>query len=214
MDDFFEAVTGAMLSRAERASAKEGDFHIWDIAAGIEVKSSDSNHELRLPPHQIDDYHRISSGFPFDKFFFFLFCYSNPYIRNNGARIASLSIFDETPDIRSFLAVNLESLFIIDIALISYLFSVGRISDKSIPLHRGIESLNVRSKHLMLLADGGWKMFSAKIRGLGSRSFDCEFRFDPDLLESHFIEFKMFLVGRQSCLDELMKSFDREMLSM
>lgn len=213
--DFFEDITEAMLLGAERAPIYEGDFHLWDIGAGVEVKSSDDNHELRLPLQQIEDYQRFSGGFPFDKFFFFLFCYGNPSIRNNGVRITSLSVFNETLDIRSFLAANLEALFVIDIALlIPYLFSAGKISDKSIPLHRGVKSLNIRSRHLMLLANGGWQMFSTRIRGLGSRLFDCEFRFNPDLLESHFIEFKMFLVGRQSGLDELMKNFDREMLSM
>lgn len=210
--DFFEDITGVMLPGAERASTNEGDFHIWDIGAGIEVKASDNNHELRLPLLQIKDYQKLSGGFPFDKFFFFLFCYSNPYIKNNGARITSLSVFDETPDIRSFLATNLESLFVIDIALVPYLFSVGRVSDKSIPLHRGVESLNVRAKHLVLLANGGWQMFLAKIRGLESRSFDCELRFCPDLLESHTMRFKMSLVGRRGGLTELVKSFDREVL--
>lgn len=212
--DFFEDVTGAMLPRAERAPQHEGDFHLWDISAGVEVKASDNNHELRLPLQQIKDYQKLSGFFPFDKFFFFLFCYNNPYIRNNGARITSLSVFNETPDIRSFLAANLESLFIIDIALVPYLFSVGRISDRSIPLHRGVESLNVRAKHLVLLANGGWQMFSAKIRGLGSRLFDCELRFSPDLLEAHFVKFQMSLVGRQNGVDELVKRFDREILSV
>lgn len=212
--DFFEDITEAMLSGAKRAPIHEGDFHLWDIGAGIEVKSSDNNHEIRLPLSQVGDYQRFSGGFPFDKFFFFLFYYRNPYIRENGARITSLSKFDETVDIRSFLAVNIDSLSVVDIALVPYLFSIGRISDKSIPLHRGVESLNIKAKHLALLADDGWRIFLAKIRGLESRSLDCELRFCPDLLESHTVKFKMSLVGRRGCLNELMKSFDREVLSI
>jgi len=129
-------------------------------------------------------------------------------------RRTSLSFFDETLDVRRFLATNIDSLFIVDIALIPYLFSVCRISDKSIPLHPGVESLNIRSKHLMLLANGGWQMFSAKIKGLESRSFGCELQFDPDLLESHAMKFRMSLVGRKNGLDGLVNSFDQEILSM
>ena len=123
-----------------------------------------------------------------------------------------MSRFDETVDVRNFLATNIDSLFMIDIALIPYLFSVCRVSDKSIPLHRGVESLNVRPKHLMLLANGGWRMFSARVRDLESRSFDCELGFSPDLLESYAMKFNMFLVGRRNGLDGLIKSFDREIL--
>ena len=80
--DFFEDLFGAMFPKVERAPADEGDFHLWDIGAGVEVKSSDNNHEFRLPLHQIKDYQRFSGGFPFDKFFFFLFCYHN-LLHNN-----------------------------------------------------------------------------------------------------------------------------------
>jgi len=211
--DFFEDLFGAMFPGAERAPADEGDFHLWDISTGVEVKSSDNNHELRLPLYLIEAYQRLSGGFPFDTFFFFLFWYHNPYIRENGFRITSLSRFDETVDVRNFLAANIDSLFAVDIALIPYLFSVCKVSDKSIPMHRGVKSLNVRPKHLTLLANGGWRMFSARVRDLGSKSFDCKFGFSPDLLESYTLKFHISLTGRRSGLDGLMKSFDREILS-
>src|SRR3989344_1519710 len=137
---FFEDLTKAMF-RCERAPIEEGDFHIWDSNFGIEVKSSDNNHELRLPLHQLDTFRKMSGGFPFDNFFLFLFCYHNLYIKDAyGNRITSLSEYNDKIEVRNFLASNLDTLFIIDMAVVEFLMSVCRISDKSIPLHPGVKS--------------------------------------------------------------------------
>ncbi len=63
--NFFEDIFEQMV-KAERAPADEGDFHVWEESLGIEVKGSDTNHEWRLPLHQLEFYPEniqwISSG--------------------------------------------------------------------------------------------------------------------------------------------------------
>lgn len=204
---FFEDITGEMI-RAERAPTEEGDFHIWEDGIGIEVKSSDANHEWRLPLHQLESYQRMSNGFPLDSFFFFLFCYRNPYLRNGGpGRITSLSRFDGQIEIRNFVAENLDTLYVLDIAVIRHLFSICRVSDKSIPMHPGVQSLNIRPTLLRLLADGGWKSMAAKIRSLEQRSFSSEFGFAPDMLESHKVKLNVSMIGRAKETQDLIRCF-------
>lgn len=205
--DFFEDILGHMV-KGERAPADEGDFHVWEEGLGIEVKGSDTNHEWRLPLHQLEFYERMSNGFPLDSFFFFLFCYKNPYLRNGDSkRITSLSQFDDEMEIRNFIVTNLDTLYVIDIVLIQHLFSICRVSDKSIPLHRGVKSLNVRPTLMRLLADGGWKSMSAKIRGLEQRSFSSEFVFAPDMLESHKVKLNVATIGRAKETQKLIRCF-------
>src|SRR3989338_8084196 len=111
---FFENLTKAMIV-CERAPIKEGDFHILDKNLGIEVKASDNSHEFRLPLHQIDTLKMMSNGFPFNDFLFFLFCYENPYLKDDRQnKMTSLSMYSEKIPIRNFLAQNLSTLFIID----------------------------------------------------------------------------------------------------
>lgn len=204
---FFEDITEAMLT-AERAPVDEGDFHIWPHGVGVEVKASDANHEWRLPLHQLESYRRISGGFPLDGFFFFLFCYQNPYLKVNGSgRITSLSQFDDVLDVRKFVASNLDTLYVVDIAVIQQLFSICKVSDKSIPLHPGVQSLNVRPTLLRLLADGGWKSLAAKVRRLEKRSFSSEFGFIPDLLESHKVKLNVAVIGRAKETQGIIKCF-------
>ena len=205
--NFFEDITGAMLT-AERAPVDEGDFHIWPQGIGVEVKGSDANHEWRLPLHQLETYERISGGFPLDRFFFFLFCYQNPYLKVNGSgRITSLSQFDDVLDVRRFIASNLNTLYVIDIATVWHMFSLCRVSDKSIPLHPGVQSLNIRPSHLRLLADGGWKSMSIKTRGVERRSLSGEFTLAPDMLESHRIRVGIEMIGLSKGLDRMVGSF-------
>lgn len=204
---FFEDVTGAMLM-AEKAPADEGDFHVWENGFGVEVKASDANHEWRLPLHQLESYRRISGGFPLDGFFFFLFCYQNPYLKVNGSgRITSLSQFDDELDVRKFIASNLDTLYVLDIATIWHMFSLCRVSDKSIPLHPGVRSLNIRPSHLRLLADGGWKSMAIKTRGMEKRSLSSKFTLAPDLLESHKISVGVEMIGLSKGMNGLVSSF-------
>lgn len=204
---FFEDITGAMLM-AEKAPTDEGDFHIWESGIGIEVKSSDANHEWRLPLHQIESYQVMSKGFPLDSFFFFLFCYKNPYLKGGDSRrITSLSRFNNEMEIRNFVVANIDTLYVVDIAVIQQLFSICRVSDKSIPLHPGVQSLNVRPTLLRLLADGGWKSMAVKIRDLEQRSFSSEFGFAPDLLESHKIKMSVAVIGRAKEIRGIIKCF-------
>ena len=204
--DFFENIFAEMV-KAERAPVDEGDFFIPEANIGIEVKGSDSNHEWRLPLHQLEFYQRMSKGFPLDNFFFFLFCYKNPYIRNGAGRITSLSLFDDEMEVRSFIVANPDTLYVVDIALIQHLFSICRVSDNSIPMHRGVQSLNVRPTLMRLLADGGWKSMAAKIRGLEQRSFSSEFVFAPDMLESHKVKLNIVTIGRAKETQKLIECF-------
>lgn len=204
---FFEDIFKEMVG-AERAPADEGDFHNWEEGIGVEVKASDTNHEWRLPLHQLETYQRISGGFPLDSFFFFLFCYKNPYLKNGGSgRITSLSQFDDVLDVRKFVASNLDTLYVVDIAVIQQLFSICRVSDKSIPLHLGVQSLNVRPTLMRLLADGGWKSMAAKIRSLEQRLFSSEFDFVPDLLESHKVRMNVVLIGQAKETQSIIRCF-------
>lgn len=204
---FFEDVTEEMV-RAERAPVEEGDFHIWENGTGIEVKASDANHEWRLPLHQLESYRRMSNGFPMDSFFFFLFCYKNPYIRNGSSRrITSLSRFDDEIEIKNFIVANLDTLYVVDISVIQHLFPICRVSDKSIPLHPGVQSLNIRPTLMRLLADGGWKSMAGKVRGLEQRSFSSEFVFVPDMLESHKVKLNVAVIGRTKETQKLIECF-------
>lgn len=203
---FFEDITGEMI-KAERAPAEEGDFHIWESGIGVEVKASDANHEWRLPLHQLESYQRMSKGFPLDSFFFFLFCYKNPYLRNGGSgRITSLSRFDDQMDIRNFITANLDTLYVVDIAVVQHLFSICRVSDKSIPMHPGVQSLNIRPTLLRLLADGGWKSLAIKVRGLEKVSLSSEFVF-ADLLEAHKVKLNVAVIGRAKETQGIIRCF-------
>jgi len=151
---------------------------------------------------------RISNGFPLDSFFFFLFCYKNPYLRNGSSkRITSLSQFDDEMEVRNFIVTNIDMLYVIDIALIQHLFSICRVSDKSIPLHRGVKSLNVRPRHMRLLADGGWKSAAVRIRNLEQKSFSSEFVFAPYLWESHKVKLNIAMIGRAKETQKLIRCF-------
>ena len=205
---FFEDITEAILKDVERAPIEDGDFCTWGKGIGIEVKASDNNHELRLPTYQIDTYRMNSKGFPFHSFFFFLFCYDNPYIRAGKLKITSLSQFDDIIEIRSFLAANISTLYVFDISIIDHLFSVGRVSNKSIPLHPGVQSLNLRPSHLKLLADGGWKYIAVKFKNIGIRTFTCEFDCKLDLLESYKIKFQIVVLGQARKIQNLVELFD------
>lgn len=201
---FFEDLTRAVLV-CERAPVEEGDFHIWDQGLGIEVKASDINHEFRLPLHQINSFRTMSSGFPFNDFLFFLFCYENPVVKNNDQnRVTSLSRHSEKVPIRNFLAQNLSTLFILDMTVIDSLFSFCRISDKSIPLHRGVKSLNIRPAYLKRLVDGGWKALISNHGTIETRSFVCKLKFNPDLLESYDMNFKIEIIRRVKKAEQLL----------
>ena len=116
-------------------------------------------------------------------------------------------MFDDEVEIKNFIAANLDTLYVIDIAVIQNLFSICRVSDKSIPLHPGVKSLNIRPTFMWLLADGGWKSLAAKIRGLEQRSFSSEFGFVPDMLESHKIKLNVAMIGRAKETQGLIKCF-------
>jgi len=205
---FFEDLAEAIFI-CERSPNDEGDFHIWKDGAGIglEVKGSDNKHEFRLPLHQIEFFKNISEGFPLNSFFFMLFSYHNPIIKtDSGYEITSLSQHKKKLAIRRFLAANMETLFIIDMAVIDLLFAVCRISDKSIPLHRGVKSLNIRPRLLRSLTGEGLTVISGgNIKKFISRSFVCEMKFKPDLLESYIMKFSIVFVGRPKEVEGVVK---------
>ena len=144
----------------------------------------------------------------------FIINLNNPYIKIPGlGKITSLSQFDETMEVRNFLATNIATLYIVDILIIPHLFSIGRLSDKSIPLHRGVQSLNIRQKHLASLADGGYKLLTSKINSLTARKTSCKFDLSPDLLESHKMEIETVFVGRSKMIQTLIGAFNPGILT-
>lgn len=214
--DFFEDMIEAMFIGIKRAHFGEGDFCIWSAGSGLEVKSSDSNHEIRIPLRQLEDYHRISQGFPFDTFFYLLFFYDNPNIKtDDGREVTSMSGFSGLLEVRDFLASSPMTLFVIEESVVPYLFSIGRISDKSIPLNRGVKSLNIRQKKLEQLVSGGWKLLPEGPKNLRTAQIEAEISFSKYVLEERYkVRLNIKVAGRPGRIEKLTNHFDPKSVSV
>ena len=73
---FFERLTRKIV-RTDECECSMGDFAVWPINAGIEVKGGDNNHPFRLKLSQLDHHARAAGGFPFDRYLYCLFKYNN-----------------------------------------------------------------------------------------------------------------------------------------
>ncbi len=197
---FGEALTKALLPRSETARFDEGDFYIPSTNSGVEVKVTDSMHEWRLPLHQIEAFQALRS-FPYDGFWFFLFVYRNWYIPNGKPRgSTALAAYDEIPDVRSFIADNMQYLFILDIEFIQRLkdTNICRVSDRSIPLHPGRESLNIRPARMRrMIAENTWREALSDPQDWVARYKKIQFRCKPDMFERYDIPLSVHIIGKQ-----------------
>jgi hypothetical protein len=197
---FGEALTQALLPKSEPAQFDEGDFYIPSANTAVEVKLTDSMHEWRIPLHQLEAF-RVLRSFPYDGFWFFLFVYRNWYIPNGKPRgSTALSAYNETIDVNSFIADNLQHLFILDIEFVQGLKDkqVCRVSDKSIPLHPGRESLNIRPARMKgIIADDSWKEVVSDPQNWVLRNRKVKFRCKPDMFERYDIPLNVHIIGRE-----------------
>ena len=203
---FGEALTQALLPQSEIARFDEGDFYNPTANSGVEVKLTDSMHEWRIPLHQIEAFQALRL-FPYDGFWFFLFVYRNWYISNGKPRSSTaLAAYDEIPDVRSFIADNLQYLFILDIEFIQGLKDkqICRVSDKSIPLHPGRESLNIRPARMRgIIADNSWREVISDPQDWVVRQRNIKFRSEPDMFERYDVSMSVHIIGKQRSVRQI-----------
>src|SRR4051812_39966091 len=76
--NFFQLLGGKILNAAPPRNGYD-DLVIRKIDAGIEVKSGDNNHPLRIKTTQLEGHREKVGGFPlmFEHYFYCMFCYKN-----------------------------------------------------------------------------------------------------------------------------------------
>ena len=205
---FGQCITQALITSGTSVPVAEGDLYIPSVNNGIEVKLTDSMHEWRIPLHQLEAFSRLAE-FPYDGFWFFLFVYRNWYIPSGRPRSSTaLSVYNETTDIRSFIANNMQGLFVFHIDFIQALKDkqICRVSNKSIPLHPGRESLNIRPAHMRRIIEGdswrdvitdpkSWKLKHVNLR------LKCQF----DMFEQYDISLSVRILGRKKDVRQISK---------